>query len=152
MSNKIEKLREAFGLLAEQAKRVIQASMEKNGENDKTRTNTLIDSHIYDEIDINVVDLEMVQVMVNGYFKYIEWGMNPGNWVDEIYLIPWMQDKGMSTDNGEVWYIQKSIYEYGISPRPFIDDAFEMLDEYFDEFADGVINIMLEDIDDWFER
>ena len=31
-------------------------------------------------------------------------------------------------------------------------DAFEMLDEYFDEFADGVIQILLEDVDDWFER
>lgn len=148
----IEKLHEALGLLAEQAKRVIQASMEKNGENDKTNTNTLIDSHIYDDIDINVVDLDMVQVMVNDYYVYIEGGMEKGHWVDEQYLIPWMVDKGISTENNAVWFIQNSIYEYGISPRPFIDDAFKMLDEYFDEFADGVIQILLEDVDDWFER
>ena len=146
------KLHEALGLLAEQAKRVIQASMEKNGVNDKINVNTLIDSHIYDEIDINVVDLEMVQVMVNDYYEYIEGGMEPGHWVDAEYLIPWMVDKGIETDNNTLWHIQDSIYKWGISPRPFIDDAFAMLDDYFDEFADGVIKILLEDIDDYFER
>ena len=148
----IDKLREAFGLLAEQAKRVIQASMEKNGINDKINVNTLVDSHIYDEIDINVKDLDMVQVMVNDYYEYIESGMKPGHWVDEVYLIPWMVDKGISTDNRTLSNIQYSIWKYGITERPFIDDAFEMLDDYFDEFADGVIKIMMEDIDDWFER
>lgn len=147
-----DKLHEAFGLLAEQAKRVIQASMEENGENAKTRTNTLIDSHIYEDIGINVKDFEMVQVMVNEYYEYIESGMKPGHWVDADYLIPWMVDKGIPTDNYTLQNIQYSIWKYGINERPFIDNAFDMLDEYFDEFADGVIKIMMEDVDDFFER
>ena len=148
----LDKVYEALGLLAEQAKRCIQASMEENGENDKIGVNTLIDSHLYEDIGMNVVDVDMVEIIVNGYYKYVERGMNPGNWVDEKYLIPWMEDKGISTENNAVWFIQNSIYEHGISPRPFMDDAWEMLDDYFDNFADEVFEILLEDIDDWFNN
>lgn len=147
----IDKLYEALGLLAEQCKRVVQASMEKNGVNDKINVNTLIDSHLYEEIDTES-DLEMVRFMVNDYYQYVESGMKPGHWVNEEYLIPWMQDKGISTDNNTLYNIQYSIYKWGISPRPFMEDAFEMIDDYFDEFADKVIEILLEDVVDWFSN
>lgn len=147
----IDKLYEALGLLAEQCKRVVQASMEKNGVNDKINVNTLIDSHLYEEIDTES-DLEMVRFMVNDYYQYVESGMRPGHWVNEEYLIPWMQDKGISTDNNTLYNIQYSIYKWGISPRPFMEDAFEMIDDYFDEFADKVIEILLEDVVDWFSN
>lgn len=147
----IDKLYEALGLLAEQCKRVVQASMEKNGVNDKINVNTLIDSHLYEEIDTES-DLEMVRFMVNDYYQYVESGMKPGHWVNEEYLIPWMIDKGISTDNNTLYNIQYSIYKWGISPRPFMEDAFEMIDDYFDEFADKVIEILLEDVVDWFSN
>lgn len=147
----IDRLYEALGLLAEQCKRVVQASMEKNGVNDKINVNTLIDSHLYEEIDTES-DLEMVRFMVNDYYQYVESGMKPGHWVNEEYLIPWMQDKGISTDNNTLYNIQYSIYKWGISPRPFMEDAFEMIDDYFDEFADKVIEILLEDVVDWFSN
>lgn len=151
MNSKIDKLYEALGLLAEQCKRVVQASMEKNGVNDKINVNTLIDSHLYEEIDTES-DLEMVRFMVNDYYQYVESGMKPGHWVNEEYLIPWMIDKGISTDNNTLYNIQYSIYKWGISPRPFMEDAFEMIDDYFDEFADKVIEILLEDVVDWFSN
>ena len=78
--------------------------------------------------------------------------MKPGNWVDEEYLIPWMQDKGIPTDNDTVWWIQNSIYEEGIKPRPFLDDAWAMLDDYWDEWADRIVEILLEDMVDWFNN
>jgi len=148
----LDKLYDELGLIAEQVKRCIQASMEKNGENDKIGENTLIDSHLYDELDVSNVDLELIKVLINNYYKYVEWGMKPGNWVDEKYLIPWMAEKGISNDNGEVWYIQKSIYEEGITGRPFLDEGFDMLDEYWDEWADRIFEILMEDIDDWFSN
>lgn len=148
----LDKLHEELGLIAEQVKRCIQHSMEENGENDKVGRNTLIDSHIYDELQVVSPDLELVQVLINNYYKYIEWGMNPGNWVDEKYLIPWMQDKGIPTDNDTVWWIQNSIYEEGIKPRPFLDDAWAMVDEYWDEWADRIVEILLEDMVDWFNN
>lgn len=148
----LDKLHEELGLIAEQVKRCIQASMEKNGVNDKINENTLIDSHIYDELDVSDVDLELIKVLINDYYQYIESGMEAGHWVDEEYLIPWMQDKGISTDNNTLWHIQDSIYRFGISPRPFLDDAWAMVEDYWDEWADGIFDILMEDIDDWFEN
>ena len=147
-----DRLHEALGLLAEQVKRCIQASMEKNGVNDKINENTLIDSHIYDELDVSDVDLELIKVLINDYYQYIESGMEEGHWVDEEYLLPWMQDKGIPTDNNTLWHIQDSIYRFGISPRPFLDDAWAMVEDYWDDFADRIIEIMLEDITDFFNN
>lgn len=147
----LDKIHEAFGLLAEQCKRVVQYSMEQNGVNDKINVNTLIDSHLYDEIETKA-DLDMIQIMINEYYEYVESGMTAGHWVEAEYLIPWMQDKGISTDNNTLYNIQYSIYKWGISPRPFMEDAWEMIDYYFDEFADKIIEIMLEDVVDWFNN
>jgi len=147
----IDKLEEAFGLLAEQCKRVVQYSMEQNGVNDKINVNTLIDSHLYDEIETEY-DLKMVKFMINEYYEYVESGMEAGHWVDAEYLIPWMQDKGITVDNNTVYNVQYSIYKWGISPRPFMEDAWKMIDEYFDDFANQVIQILLEDVDDWFNN
>ena len=148
----LDKLHEELGLIAEQVKRCIQASMEKNGVNDKINENTLIDSHIYDELDVSDVDLELIKVLIYDYYQYIESGMEPGHWVDEEYLLPWMQDKGIPTDNNTLWHIQDSIYRFGISPRPFLDDAWAMVEDYWDDFADRIIEIMLEDITDFFNN
>ena len=148
----LDKLHEELGLIAEQVKRCIQASMEKNGVNDKINENTLIDSHIYDELDVSDVDLELIKVLIYDYYQYIESGMEPGHLVDEEYLLPWMQDKGIPTDNNTLWHIQDSIYRFGISPRPFLDDAWAMVEDYWDDFADRIIEIMLEDITDFFNN
>mgnify|MGYP006992072523 CR=1 FL=1 len=148
----LDKLHEELGLIAEQVKRCIQASMEKNGVNDKINENTLIDSHIYDELDVSDVDLELIKVLINDYYEFIEGGMKPGHWVDEEYLLPWMQDKGIPTDNNTLLHIQDSIYRFGISPRPFLDDAWAMVEDYWDEWADGIFDILMEDINDWFEN
>lgn len=148
----IEKLHEALELIASQVKRCIQWSMEKNGVNDKVERNTLVDSHIYDDLDVSNEELELIDVLINDYYEYIESGMEKGHWVDEQYLIPWMVDKGIPCENGEVWYIQKSIYEFGISPRPFLDDAWQQVEEYWDGWADGIFQILMEDIDDWFDN
>lgn len=148
----IDKLHEHFGLLAEQCKRVIQWSMEKNGVNDKINKNTLVDSHIYEELEVSNEDIGLIKILIHDYYVYIESGMESGHWVDADYLLPWMVDKGIPTDNETLWHIQDSIYKYGISPRPFLDEAFDMIDEYWDSFADGVIEILLEDITDYFEN
>lgn len=148
----IEKIHEELGLIAEQVKRCIQYSMELNGVNDKVGRNTLVDSHIYDDLDVSNVDLELIKILIHDYYQYIESGMEAGHWVDEKYLLPWMEDKGIPTDNDTLWHIQNSIYEYGISPRPFMEDAFNMIDNYWDEWADRIIEIMMEDIEDWFNN
>lgn len=148
----IDKIHDELGLIAEQIKRIIQFSMEKNGINDKINENTLVDSHIYDELEVSENDLELIKVLIHDYYQNIESGMEEGQWVDEDYLIPWMVDKGIPTDNDTLYRIQWSIWKWGISPRPFLDDAWEMVDEYWSSWADDIISIMMEDIEDFFNN
>ena len=139
----IDKIHEELGLIAEQVKRVIQLSMEKKN---------LVDSHIYEDLDVSNADLELIKVLIHDYYQYIESGMEIGNWVDAEYLLPWMADKGIPTDNDTLWHIQNSIYLHGIKPRPFFDEAWEMIDDYWSNWADDIFNILMEDIDDWFNN
>ena len=148
----LEKIHEELGLIADQIRRIIQFSMEKNGLNDKINENTLIDSHIYEELKVENADLELIKVFIHDYYQYIESGMREGHWVNEEYLIPWMVDKGIPTDNNTLYRIQWSIWKWGISPRPFMEDAWEMVDEYWGDFADGIWRNMTEDIDDYFSN
>ena len=148
----LEKIHEELGLIADQIRRIIQFSMEKNGLNDKVNENTLIDSHIYEELKVENADLELIKVFIHDYYQYIESGMREGHWVNEEYLIPWMVDKGIPTDNNTLYRIQWSIWKWGISPRPFMEDAWEMLDDYWEDFADGISRNMTEDIDDYFSN
>lgn len=146
------KVEEEIGKLAEQIKRIIHYSMEKNGVNDKINENTLVDSHVYEDLEVNEEDVELIKVLIHDYYVYIESGMKAGHWVDAEYLLPWMIDKNIPTDNDTLWHIQDSIYRFGISPRPFLDEAWDDIDEYWDGFAEGVFAIMMEDIDDFFEN
>lgn len=148
----LEKIHEELGLIADQIKRIIQFSMEKNGLNDKINENTLIDSHIYEELKVENADLELIKVLIHDYYLYIESGMREGHWVDEQYLIPWMVDKGIDTDNNTLYRIQWSIWKWGISPRPFLDDAWEMVEEEWSEWADEIYQLLMEDITDFFEN
>lgn len=139
----IDKIHEELGLIAEQVKRVIQLSMENKN---------LVDSHIYEDLDVSNADLELIKVLIHDYYQYIESGMESGNWVSAEYLLPWMIDKGIPTDNDTLWHIQNSIYKHGIKPRPFFDEAWEMIDDYWDNWADDIFNILMEDIDDFFNN
>lgn len=148
----IEKIHEELALIAEQIKRIIQYSMEKNGVNDKIMANTLVDSHIYEDLEVKEEDEGLIKVLIHDYYQYIESGMREGHWVDADYLIPWMIDKGIPTDNNTLYRIQWSIWKWGISPRPFLDDAWEMVDEYWNDWADQIIEIMMEDIEDFMRN
>ena len=78
--------------------------------------------------------------------------MRKGHWVDADYLLPWMVDKGIDTDNNTLYRIQWSIWKWGISPRPFLDDAWEMVDDYWDNWADEIYQLLMEDITDFFNN
>lgn len=146
-------LHEALDKIAFDCKRAIQYMMEsERGINPKVRENTLVDSDIYEDIEADADGLELIEILIHDYYQYIESGMWPGHWVDEKYLLPWMERKLHDTSNELLRAIQGSIYWYGIEPRPFLDDAFEMIDDFWDDWADGIIEIMLADIEDWFGR
>ncbi len=135
-----EKIKEAF--------RIMMAS--ERGVNDKVGRNTLVDSHIYNELDCTQGEIGLFTVLINYYVDYIESGMKPGHWVKEEYLLPWMAEKGIPTDNETLHKIQGSIYHYGISPRPFVDDSFDQIDQYWDDFADKLFEALCKPLDEFF--
>ena len=68
MDNLESKLYNALRELGQQAINFIQASMEKNGINDKTGTNTLINSNLYNELAFEAnPDNELVLILINNY-------------------------------------------------------------------------------------
>ena len=139
-------------LIAEEAKGIIMAVLSsEKGVNPKVGVNTLVNSDLFNQLDYNVDDIEVVNLLVNDYIQYIESGMQPGHWVNEEYLLPWMVDKNIPTDNNTLYNIQYSIWKWGITPRPIMDDAWKMLDEYFEDFADKVIEILMTDVEEFFD-
>lgn len=154
MQNVLNDIREQLELIGAQAKRVIQYMMESDrGINDKVDFNTLIDSDIYNEIEVDVDDWGLIKILINDYVDAIEQGTPRLTWVDEQDLIPWARKRGIPTDNRTMYLISLSIFKYGISPRPFMDDAFTMIDtDYWSEWADNVFNILTENLDDYFNN
>lgn len=148
----IEQLRsvcDEFAVKIKEAIRLMMAS--ERGVNDKIGRNTLIDSHIYEDLECTQAEIGLFNVLINDYVVYIEGGMKPGHWVKEEYLLPWMAEKLGTTDNETLRKVQGSIYWYGISPRPFLDDSFELVDEYWDEFADNLFDALCEELNLYFK-
>lgn len=145
--------KEALRQIAFDIKRAIQFLMEsEKGINNKINENTLVDSHIYDELEVNQTDIGLYTILINDYVEYIESGMQPGHWVKEEYLLPWMAEKGIPTDNETLHKIQGSIYWYGIEPRPFIEDAFERIDSFWDDWADEIFESLCSELDIFFDE
>lgn len=152
--NQLDNLIEAFEKIAFEAKRVIQYIMESDkGINEKVGFNTLVDSDIYEQIEIETEDLFIINLFVNSYIDNIESGRKPfAKKVPIQDLIRWCNKKGIPADNGAVYAIQESIYKQGIKPRPIMIYVFERWDELWDEWADELITEIIEPIRDFFEN
>lgn len=152
MIRKME-FKELLEQIAFDIKRAFQYLMEsERGINNKINENTLVDSHIYDELEVNQTDIGLYTILINDYVQYIESGMQPGHWVDARYLLPWMADKGIPTDNETLRKIQGSIYWYGIEPRPFIEDTFERIESFWDDWADELFESLCAELDIFFDE
>ena len=141
-------------LIAEEAKGIIMAVLSsEKGVNPKVGVNTLVNSDLFNQLDYNVDDIEVVNLLVNDYIQYIESGRSPGSWPPPQAIASWCQRKGLPSDNGTVYIICRSIYEHGIAPRPIFDGAggvWEMVDRYWDDWADMVFNTITEGLDAYF--
>ena len=68
-------LKEVLDQVAFDIKRAIQYLMEsEKGINNKINENTLVDSHIYNELEVNQTDIGLYTVLINDYVTYIESG------------------------------------------------------------------------------
>lgn len=151
----IQSVRNQVKAIAEEAKYVLQTVLEsEKGVNDKVGVNTLVGSDLYNTIQVMVgEDVEIISLMVNDYIQYIESGRQPGSFPPPQVIANWCQRKGIPSDNGTVFLICRSIYENGIKPRPIFDGtggAWEMIDSYFDDWADMIFNTITEQLDEYF--
>lgn len=156
MIRKME-FKELLEQIAFDIKRAFQYLMEsERGINNKINENTLVDSHIYDELEVTQADIGLYTILINGYVQYIESGMQPGHWLSnrvcEDYILPWMAEKGIPTDNETLRKIQGSIYWYGIEPRPFVEDSFERIESFWDEWADELFESLCAELDIFFDE
>lgn len=148
-----DRIREELELIGFHIGRLLQSAMEGPlGVNDKINDNTLIDSDVYESIKSEVPSdtLELIEVWGNDYLKYIEGGMQPGHWMKEEYLLPWMAKRGIPSD--AIARIQGSIYWYGIAPRPVMQEAMAHIGQLWEEDSQALFEAILSDIEDWFHN
>lgn len=151
----LRNLKEALEEMAFDVKRTLQYIMESNvGINDKVDKNTLVDSNIYNELEISTDDWGMISLYVNYYIESIVSGTPPGIWPSVDKITAWAARKGLPTDNDTIYKMCNSIYKWGISPRDVLTPTWDMIDkEFWDkEWADNLFNIMTEELTDFFNN
>lgn len=145
----IEHIRKELDTFKELIKQAIRTILDSNaGINDKIGKNTLSDSRLYQNLEFDV-DGEVTFELVQQYLQYIESGMKEGHWVKAEYLIPWMERRGIPTDNDTLTRIQGSIYWYGISPRVIWKPSMDILDEYWDGWSNTLFNAIIKEFDEY---
>ena len=142
----LDKLHKELENLANTIKATIRAAMERHpnikGEN------TLKDSDIFKDLKSDAVGLDLVKVLIHDYYIFINDGSHYTTKPPPIEaILQWCKKKNIDTTNGEAWAIRQAIFKRGIAARPFFDESWDEIDDLFDDFADRVLEILLEDID-----
>lgn len=143
-------------VIAREAKAVLMSVLASDkGVNQKVGVNTLVDGRIYQEIDTDVEDVEVVNLLVNDYIKYIESGRKAGTYPPPNVIAQWCQRRGIPSDNSTVFLICRSIYENGIRPRPIFDGqggVWEMIDKEWDTWSDVIFETITKYFDEDFNK
>jgi hypothetical protein len=152
----LKDIEEQIRVIAEEAKGIIMAVLSSDkGINKKVGVNTLVDSNLFNELSYNIDDIEVITLLVNDYIQYIESGRKSGTYPPPHVIAEWCQRKGLPSDNGTVYLICRSIYENGIPARPIFEGAdgvWEIVDRYWDDWADMVFNTLTEELDNYFNE
>lgn len=155
--------------VAEKCKEIsLQVMASSKGMNDKVGKNTLVDSDLYNTLNVSTDCISFIDINVNDYIDYIQGGMNRGHWVKAEYLIPWMVKHNIPTDNKTIGAIQYSIYKNGITPRPIFEVSpwgewkapvdghdglvLDLIDEYWETWSEQLFNIITEQLDEYFNE
>lgn len=162
--------------IAEECKAMSRYAMTQHGINDKVGSDTLTNSNIYNSIEVKVdTNNALITILVDGYIDYIQGGRKPnkpfpwklawGTIEHPGVLVEWASKKGLPTDNTTIYFIWKSIIEKGISPRPVFEiiegtspsnpnDVVmeDLVDKYWDDWADQIFEAITEGIDYEFQN
>lgn len=152
----LEDMHNQLKAIAAEAKAIVLAVlMSDKGVNKKVGVNTLIDSNLFNDLDVDTDDFEVVNLLVNDYIQYIESGRQPGSFPPPHAIAEWCARKGLPTDNGTVYIICRSIYENGIPARPIFDGTdgvWDRVDAVWEEWADMVFVTLTEQLDEYFNE
>ena len=134
--------------------KIVRTVMESNvGINSKVGVNTLSNSNLYNDLSViatNDGDL-VFDLMLNDYLTFIESGRRKGAKMPPVEpIIRWCRQKGIPTDNSTVYLIRTAISRDGIKARPFMVHVFEEIDREWDSWADEIFNLIMDEIDKFF--
>lgn len=161
--------------IAEECKMISKAAITAHGINDKVGSDTLTDSNLYKDLEVIYdMDAEMITILVNPYIDYIQGGRAPnkpfpwklawGTIEHPGVLVEWASKKGLPTDNTTIYFVWKSIIENGIKPRPIFDMpeslwtspanpndlVMDLIDKYWDDWADEIFEAATMTLDEYF--
>jgi len=166
-------LKDALLELAEQIKdEIISRLHSPVGINPRVGRNTLIGSELEKSIDVRPVGNEKIVFEIADYYQYIVTGWRrTGNYPNTAHLFiqnvtDWVRRKGIRlgnmTENQIVWYLYRRMLIEGrqIAARPFInydpeDDpsvVLPFLDDFFDKWADKVFELIISDLEKYFNE
>lgn len=166
-------LKDALLELAEQIKdEIISRLHSPVGINPRVGRNTLIGSELEKSIDVRPVGNEEIVFEIADYYQYIVTGWRrTGNYPSTAHLFiqnvtDWVRRKGIRlgnmTENQIVWYLYRRMLIEGrqIAARPFINyDPEEdpsvvlpFLDDFFDKWADKVFELIISDLEKYFNE
>lgn len=160
-----------FRILAEEVKKIVLQRMEgPAGVNERTGTNTLVNSNLYNSVTTTYTD-NSIAFEIADYFEYIVRGRKSG-WKGRPHkdgtkgivasIMEWVERKNIKYENKTytqtAWAILNALEVRDITARPFINydkdgDLTKMLPElnaYMDEWFNGLFNIITEKIDKFF--
>ena len=166
-------LKSALQELADMVKEEIIARLHSPiGINRRTGQNTLIGSNLEKSIDVTVHGDNAIVFEIADYYTYIVTGWRrTGNFPNTAHLFiqnitNWVRRKnirlGNMTQNQIVWYLYKRMLIEGreIAPRPFINYdengdpsvILPFLDDFFDKWSDKVFELIISDLEKYFNE
>lgn len=128
----------------------------EEGVNDKVGRNTLENSDLLRQMKTVASaddDKIIVSLYINSYITFVESGRRAGAKYPPVApILRWMKKHNISTDNGTLWKIMHSIVEQGISPRPIMKTAMDILERHYsDEWMDKVFEEIVKRLDETFK-
>ena len=151
----LQEIHKHLETIANEAKGIIMSVMaSEKGVNAKVGVNTLVDGRIFQEIDTDVEDVELVKLLVNDYIQYIESGRKAGTYPPPNVIAEWCQRRGIPSDNSTVYLICRSIYENGIKARPIFDGdggVWDMIDKEWSTWSEMIFETICSGLSENFK-
>lgn len=155
--------------LADRIKNKILSDMSGDiGINKKVGRNTLINSDLMKSVSVEAINEDVLVFSIADYYENVVQGRKEGlklssNEIESLKL--WIRRKNIvfegCDENTTLWLVIRSIYNYGIAPRPFIRSGekngedpskiLKFLDDYFNEWADDVFNLIITKLNKIFQ-